>query len=65
MLERASPKRLGGRIGDYQLVEEEHQDGRSHLVFLIHPRLEGVDANQDAAFFIEQLEALLERTSKP
>ncbi len=44
ILEEALPRRFGGGPGDYQLVEEEAQDGRPRLRLLVHPRVGPLDA---------------------
>jgi hypothetical protein len=40
LLENSLPSEFGGQPGDYQLVEEEHDDGQTLLSLLVHPDLE-------------------------
>src|SRR5262249_55919496 len=39
LVEEILPARFGGDPTDYQLVEQEEQDGRPRLAVLVHPRL--------------------------
>jgi hypothetical protein len=43
VLEEMLPGRFGGAPGDYQLVEEEREDGRPRLRLLVHPGLGEMD----------------------
>lgn len=42
-LEKTLPREFGGGPGDYQLVEEEDDDGRTRLTLIIHPGINGVN----------------------
>lgn len=54
VLEQRLPALLGGRVGDFQLVEREHS-GRTEIVLYVSPR---VRASADAArqCFLEELQ---------
>lgn len=43
IFERRLPNEFGGGPGDYQMIEEEAEDGRSRLRVLVHPRVSGLD----------------------
>lgn len=43
ILEEVLPARFGGGPSDYQLVEDEGEDGRPRLRLLVHPRLGALD----------------------
>jgi hypothetical protein len=43
VLEQVLPRRLGGGPTDYQLLEEESEDGRPRLRLLVHPRVGPLD----------------------
>ena len=43
VLEETLPKRFGGGPTDYQLVEEETEDGRARLRLLVHPAIGPLD----------------------
>ena len=43
VLEETLPARFGGGAGDYQLVEEEQDNGTSRLVLRVHPAIPTVD----------------------
>ena len=55
ILETELPARFGGRPTDYQLVEEEHADGRSRVVLMVHPRVGGAEPAAIAAWFLDRL----------
>ncbi len=42
-LERVLPNRFGGGPGDYQLLEEEDDDGRTRLTLLVDPQIGSID----------------------
>jgi hypothetical protein len=44
VLEEILPKKFGGGPTDYQLVEEETEDGRARLRLLVHPDVGPLDA---------------------
>jgi len=39
LLENTIPSEFGGGPGDYQLVEEEDQNGQTRLTLVIHPKV--------------------------
>jgi hypothetical protein len=43
VLEEVLPTRFGGGPTDYQLLEQEREDGRAELRLLVHPRLGSLD----------------------
>ncbi len=43
LFERTIPTEFGGGPGDYQLVEEEDQDGQTRLTLLVHPTVGTLD----------------------
>jgi hypothetical protein len=51
-LEQVLPARFGGGPTDYQLVEDEAEDGRARLRLLVHPRIGAVDARAVVAAFL-------------
>jgi hypothetical protein len=53
VLDEILPARFGGGPTDYQLVEEEREDGRPELKLLIHPRLGSLDERAVARSFYE------------
>jgi hypothetical protein len=55
ILEAELPARFGGRPTDYQLVEEEHADGRSRVVLMVHPRVGGAEPAAIAGWFLDRL----------
>jgi hypothetical protein len=56
-LEGTLPSELGGGPGDYQLVEEEDEDGRTRLTLLVDPSVGTVDEGRA----LECLQEVLER----
>jgi hypothetical protein len=52
ILEEVLPARFGGGPTDYQLVEEETDDGQSRLRLLVHPALGPLDSREVAAAFL-------------
>jgi hypothetical protein len=52
VLEEVLPARFGGAPGDYQLVEEERDDGRPRLRLLVHPGVGEVDEAAVADVFL-------------
>jgi hypothetical protein len=52
VLEDLLPARFGGAPTDYQLVEEEGEDGRPRLLLLVHPALGPLDPEQVAETFL-------------
>jgi hypothetical protein len=55
VLEEALPARVGGTATDYQLVEEETEEGRSRLRLLVHPRLGPLDDASVRRTFLDAL----------
>jgi hypothetical protein len=73
VLEEVLPTRFGGAPTDYQLVEEEAEEGQPRLRLLVHPRIGAVDAEALAKTFLsaigggtgsERVMALLWREAK-
>jgi hypothetical protein len=52
VLEQELPARFGGGPTDYQLVEDEREDGRARLRLLVHPRIGAVDSRAVVAAFL-------------
>ena len=55
ILESRLPAEFGGGPCDYQLVEEESADGRTHLTLRIHPRLGDLDEAQILSRLVDEL----------
>ena len=55
VLEEVLPTRFGGSPADYQLVEEEQENGRSRLLLLVHPAIGPADDRAIADVFLEAL----------
>lgn len=55
LFERILPAEFGGGPGDYQLVEEEDQNGQTRLTLLVHPALGSLDEERLVAWFQEAL----------
>jgi hypothetical protein len=55
VLEEALPARFGGGPTDYQLLEEEAEDGRPRLRLLVHPSLGPLDAEVVAEAFLSAI----------
>lgn len=43
LVEETLPARFGGDSTDYQLVEQDEQEGQTRLTVLVHPRLGAID----------------------
>ncbi len=56
------PARFGGSALDYQLLEEEDEDGLTRLSLLVHPRNQ---INDEATIIEFVLDALTQRSSAP
>jgi hypothetical protein len=52
VLEEVLPARFGGAPADYQLVEDEAEDGRPRLRLLVHPSVEPLDPDAVAHAFL-------------
>lgn len=57
VLEEALPARFGGGPLDYQLVEEEAEDGSPVLRLLVHPALGPMDPSDVGAAFLDAIAA--------
>jgi hypothetical protein len=57
VLDEELPRRFGGGPTDYQLVEEELQDGRSRITLRVHPRVGSLDSAQVGEAFLAGLGA--------
>jgi hypothetical protein len=57
LLERVFPSEFGGGPGDYQLVEEEDDNGRTRLTLVVHPQVGSVDEAKLLARLQEGLSA--------
>lgn len=55
LVEEILPRRFGGDPTDYQLLEEEDQDGFTRLSILVHPRLGPIDEQAVLACATETL----------
>ncbi|MBI4572309.1 MAG: hypothetical protein HY713_03360 [candidate division NC10 bacterium] len=55
VLEDVLPSRFGGTPTDYQLVEDEEEDGGARLRLLVHPAIEPVDPDAVAGVFLEAI----------
>jgi hypothetical protein len=55
ILEELLPLRFGGGPTDYQLVEEEREDGLSQVNLLVHPRLGEIDESRIVATVLAAL----------
>ena len=53
VLEEVLPRRFGGGPIDYQLIEDEGEDGRPRLRLLVHPRVGWLDGAVVAEAFLE------------
>jgi hypothetical protein len=51
VLEEVLPARFGGGPGDYQLLEQEAEDGRAEVRLLVHPRLGAIEPETLAEAF--------------
>jgi hypothetical protein len=52
VLDEVLPARFGGVPTDYQLLEEEADDGRPQLRLLVHPRLGALNADAITECFL-------------
>ena len=57
VLEEVLPYRFGGGPADYQLVEEECDDGRPSLRLLVHPRVNCCDLDAVGRAFLDAISA--------
>jgi hypothetical protein len=55
VLEEALPARFGGGPTDYQFVEEETANARTHLRLVVHPRVGPVDSEALVDVFLAEL----------
>ncbi|MCX7015372.1 MAG: hypothetical protein NTW86_22940 [Candidatus Sumerlaeota bacterium] len=56
-IERGLPERFGGGPADWQLLEEEDEQGRSRLTLRASPRLGGIDEEAAIRFLYERIRA--------
>ena len=54
-VEEVLPRAFGGGIGDYQIIEEEDQEGQTHLTLLVHPQVTSLDEAALRSRFTEEL----------
>ncbi len=57
VLEEVLPARFGGAPTDYQLLEEEADDGQPRLRLLVHPAIGPLDADAVAQAFLAEISA--------
>jgi hypothetical protein len=57
VLEQILPGRFGGSPVDYQLIEEETEDGRPRLRLLVHPRIGPLDSVAVESAFLDEIGA--------
>ncbi|MDX2169889.1 MAG: hypothetical protein SF182_22650 [Deltaproteobacteria bacterium] len=57
ILDAVLPARFGGSGADYQLAEEEAEDGAPRLRLIVHPRLGPLDAGAVARVFLDAVAA--------
>lgn len=55
VLEDVLPRRFGGGPTDYQVVEEENEQGRPVLRLLVHPRVGPVDPDRVVSAFLDAI----------
>lgn len=55
VLEEVLPARFGGRPIDYQLLEDETDDGQTRLRLLVHPSVGPLDEQAVADAFLSEL----------
>jgi hypothetical protein len=55
VLEEVLPARFGGGRTDYQLVEQEAENGRSTLRLLVHPAIGPLDSSAVADAFLQAI----------
>ena len=58
VLEETLPRRFGGSLADYQLVEEQASDGRPRYRLLVSPHLGPLDDRAVTAAFLGELSRL-------
>jgi hypothetical protein len=52
VLEEELPKRFGGGPTDYQLLEDEHDDGRLNIRLVVHPRVGNLEEDNVKEMFL-------------
>jgi hypothetical protein len=55
VIEEELPKMFGGGPTDYQLLEDEREDGRPKLRLIIHPRVESLEADKVKEAFLQKI----------
>jgi hypothetical protein len=58
VLEECLPRRFGGSVTDYQLLEEQGRDGRPRYTLLVSPGIGPIDDQQLIGMFLQELGAL-------
>jgi hypothetical protein len=54
-VEEMLPREFGGGIGDYQILEEEDDEGRTYLTLLAHPQVGALDEGSLRSRLVEEL----------
>jgi hypothetical protein len=55
LLEETLPKKFGGSVGDYQLVEEQDDRGRPHCSVLVSPEVGALDEKELVATVLKEM----------
>ena len=55
LIEAVLPSRFGGTLADYQLIEEQNQDGLARYRLLVSPELPGLDSRAVKTTFLSEL----------
>lgn len=55
VIEQDLPRRFGGGPTDYQLLEDERDDGKPQLRLIIHPRVGPLDLDQVKTIFLQKI----------
>jgi hypothetical protein len=55
VIEDELPKMFGGGPTDYQLLEDERDDGKPQLRLVIHPRVGSVDVDKVKETFLQKI----------
>jgi hypothetical protein len=62
LVEEILPARFGGQIGDYQIAEEEDEDGLTRVSVVVAPRVGTIDEDEIIATVMEALRSKPVRT---
>src|SRR5204862_5668759 len=57
LVERVLPRRFGGRVGDYQLIESQDQSGISHLTLRVDPSVGELDETAARETLLHEISA--------